>query len=406
MSITQEALGERIRGARLNIGFTQEQAAESIGLGRTALLQIEAGNRAVTSLELVKLVKLYRTDISTLLDDNSVAEDPFVVLGRVAGNRLDALPVRQEILRYLDIFREAVRLEGFIGEQSKPVLQEYRFPAPKGFGEAIDQGREMATLERKRLDLGSAPISDVAEIIAAQGVWTAATIMPDDMAGLFMSHRDIGLAILVNANHRAARRRFSYAHEYAHCLADRASHTTVTSIENASDLVEKRANAFASEFLLPEDGVLEFLDRAGKGGSSRESFILWDSATNAPVPLEQRHPARAQRITVNDVALLAHEFMVSYETAAYRLRDIRKIQKAELDELISHADIGRRLTSTLKLFNPEAEELPQQHLERQVILLALEAYRQERISSGRFRDVCEKVNLPSDELLAIAEAAA
>jgi hypothetical protein len=98
--------------------------------------------------------------------------------------------------------------------------------------------------------------------------------------------------------------------------------------------------------------------------------------------------------------------MVSYETAAYRLRDIRKIQKAELDELISHADIGRRLTSTLKLFNPEAEELPQQHLERQVILLALEAYRQERISSGRFRDVCEKVNLPSDELLAIAEAAA
>ena len=405
MSLTQETLGERLRDARLNIGLTQEQAAESIGLGRTALLQIEAGKRAVNSLELVKLARHYRTDITTLLDETPVEEDPFIVLGRVAGKRVDALPVRQEILRYLDIFREAVRLERFSGGQSKPVLQEYRFPVPKDFEEAIDQGREMATLERKRLDLGSSPIRDVAEVITAQGVWTAAATMPDDMAGFFIRHRDIGLAILVNAKHRAARRRFSYAHEYAHCLADRARQTTVTSIENASDLVEKRANAFASEFLLPEDGVLEFLGRIGKGGSSRESFVLWDSATNAPVPLEKRHPARVQRITVNDVALLAHEFMVSYETAAYRLRDIRKIQQTELAELISQTEIGRRLMNTLKLFNPEAEELPQQHLERQVILLAMEAYRQEHISAGRFRDVCEKVNLPCDELLEIAEAA-
>ena len=404
MSITQESLGERLRDARLNIGLTQDQAGETTGLGRAALLQIEAGNRAVTSLALVKLAKLYRTDISTLLADHPVNDDPFVVLGHAAGNRLDGPPVRQEILRYLDIFREAVRLEAFIGQKSRPVLQEYRFPAPKSFEQAINQGREMGSLERKRLDLGSAPIRDAAEVIASQGVWTAASTMPDDIAGLFMCHRDIGLAILVNTKHRAARRRFSYAHEYAHCLADRASQATITSVENASDLVEKRANAFATEFLLPEDGVLEFLDRSGKGGSSREAFVLWDSATNTPVPLEMRHRARAQRITVNDVALLAHEFMVSYEAAAYRLRDLRKIQKAELEELIRNTDLGRRLTSTLKLFNSEAEELPQQHLERQVIILAIEAYRQERISAGRFRDVCDKVNFPCDDLLEIAEA--
>jgi Zn-dependent peptidase ImmA (M78 family) len=56
------------------------------------------------------------------------------------------------------------------------------------------------------------------------------------------------LVILVNSSPVRARRRFSYAHEYAHALLDRDRQVTVTSTDNAAELIEKRANAFAASF--------------------------------------------------------------------------------------------------------------------------------------------------------------
>ena len=52
MPITTAQLAERLKQARLQAGLTQEQAAGAIGVPRTALVQMEGGNRAVSSLEL------------------------------------------------------------------------------------------------------------------------------------------------------------------------------------------------------------------------------------------------------------------------------------------------------------------------------------------------------------------
>ena len=74
-----------------------------------------------------------------------------------------------------------------------------------------------------------------------------------------VQHHSIGLGILVNAAHSRARKRFSYAHEFAHALMDREAEITVSSAENASQLIEKRANAFAAAFLMPRGGIAEAL---------------------------------------------------------------------------------------------------------------------------------------------------
>jgi Zn-dependent peptidase ImmA (M78 family) len=52
---------------------------------------------------------------------------------------------------------------------------------------------------------------------------------------------------------------FSYAHEYAHSLADRDVASLVSKRENRSELGEVRANAFAAAFRLPDDEVRAFM---------------------------------------------------------------------------------------------------------------------------------------------------
>ena len=73
----------------------------------------------------------------------------------------------------------------------------YPTPAPRTVGETITQGEQVATQERKRLGLGHAPLADMAELIANQGIWAAAVSLPDAMSGLFLRHAAIGMAILV-----------------------------------------------------------------------------------------------------------------------------------------------------------------------------------------------------------------
>lgn len=66
--ITQQILAARLRIAREKLGLTQEQVAESIKVPRTAIVQIEAGNRKVSTLELASLAEVYGRTISSFFD--------------------------------------------------------------------------------------------------------------------------------------------------------------------------------------------------------------------------------------------------------------------------------------------------------------------------------------------------
>ena len=99
--------------------------------------------------------------------------------------------------------------------------------------------------------------------------------LTEDMSGLFTNHPSVGLCILVNYAHTRARKRFSYAHEYAHALLDRTSTATVSLEANRTELSEVRANAFAATFLLPRAGVWEFLHGRAKAGPSHVEQMVY-----------------------------------------------------------------------------------------------------------------------------------
>ena len=235
------ALAQRLREAREARGLTQEQAAEAVGLARSAVVRIETGNRSVSTLELARFAELYRRPVGDFFSEQALDEDVSLVLYRsfpVLGQE----DVRSAVDRVLDICRAGMGLEQLLGwnEAGASTPQHELGPASNAYG-AVRQGLAVAARERQRLGLADRPIADMAELISTQGIWATGAGLPDDVSGLFLHHRSVGMAILVNYQHQPARKRFSYTHEYGHVLMDRAEQITVSSSDNANELIEKRA---------------------------------------------------------------------------------------------------------------------------------------------------------------------
>jgi Zn-dependent peptidase ImmA (M78 family)/transcriptional regulator with XRE-family HTH domain len=406
MPIDPVALGERLKQARINCGLTQEQVAEHLEIPRTAVVGIEAGSRAVSTLELTKLATLYRQTVADLLNEAANEEDICVVLHRIDQDFVDDPNAKKEVSRHMEICREGSTLKDLLGIPTEDGPPEYSIAPPRSTMDAVEQGNLAAAQERRRLGLGNNPLPDLAKLIAAQGIWAAKAVLPDEMSGLFLHHHSIGLAILINKHHPRPRRRFSFAHEYAHALMDRRAAATVSTVSNRSDLIEVRANAFAASFLLPGEGVLAFLHHRRKALPSREEQIVYDpsaSQASALVMARSRVSASSAKVAYQDVAAIKCYFGTSYQAACYRMKSLGLVSKDELQELLEKEEFADKafVLADLKDDEPKDDDV----LRLQVINLAIEAYRREEISQGRLREISSVLGISAAELVRLAEAA-
>ena len=65
-------IAEKLREARLKLGFSQDFVAQSLGVSRTVITQIELGNRKITSDEIVGLCKLYHLSADYILNTDNI----------------------------------------------------------------------------------------------------------------------------------------------------------------------------------------------------------------------------------------------------------------------------------------------------------------------------------------------
>ena len=409
MSFNPHILGRRLREARENCGLSQQVAADSIGIPRTAVTQLEAGNRAVSTLELAQLAELYKRPVADFFGEQPLHEDDLLVaLHRLAPGLDTRSDIKEQVERCLSLCREGCSLEKLLGRSPRSGPPAYNLPAPRTASEAVRQGEQVAIQERKRLGLGQTPIADMGELISDQGIWSSGVNLPDEMSGLFLRHTSIGMAILVNFDHVQGRKRFSYAHEYAHALLDRDRTATVSTRDNASELIEKRANAFAAALLMPGEGVTEFLRALDKGLPSRYEQTIFDVATEGRIDTQTRPVPGSQAITHQDAALLAHHFGVSYQAATYRLRSLNLVSQPECAKLLERESEGKGFLDFLRMLDdldkPESRERQDRELKSQVVHLAIEAYRREEISRGKLLDLSKKLELPGRKLIELAEA--
>lgn len=415
MAITQTDLGQRLRAARDACRLTQEDVAQHLGLSRPAIVQIEAGNRSVSSLELAKLARLFGRDIGELIADELFDADanPLAALFRAQSDIASDPAVLDQVRRCMALARELTNLERLLGiDRESATAVSYELHAPRSRADAIRQAQRLAHDERQRLGLGITPLPDLAELLESQGVRTAAVHLPDTISGATLRSRETGLFVLFNERHAAVRRRFSLAHEYAHVIADHDRLGLVSRTVDRDDLLEVRANTFAANFLMPKEGVVQFIANLGKGMPSRLREELFDEAEAYDV--EARPKPGTQSIQVYDVVLLAHHFQVSALAALYRLRNLglvrlddrgpRREAVARLGghgpfELLKEQCERRSQSIARRLGLPPLDDASSvEPFRHRFLSLALEAYRRDEITRGKLRELARLVGMERGEL--------
>lgn len=108
--ISREGLGERLREARKYLGLKQEEVAAYLKIPRTALVDIESGERRVEAIELTRLAKLYQQPVSYFIGEDAAAAalPPSVAhLARQAAELSDT--DREELSRFVEYLRARSR---------------------------------------------------------------------------------------------------------------------------------------------------------------------------------------------------------------------------------------------------------------------------------------------------------
>jgi Zn-dependent peptidase ImmA (M78 family)/DNA-binding XRE family transcriptional regulator len=394
MPLTREELGRRIRSARESCGLTQEQLGEAVELSRIAISQIESGSRSVSSIELDRIANAVGRDIKAFFTDAFVEQDALAALFRTEAQLAEQTELRHALQDCLALGREMTNLERLLEiDRAQLRAAAYELSAPKSRWDAIQQGQHIAIDERQRLGLGVSPIGDLIELFESQGVRTGLVTLPDNISGLTLWDDKIGIFVVINSDHPALRRRFSLAHEYAHVLIDRERSGAISRAENRTELLEVRANAFAAEFMMPTEGVVQFVHALGKGGASRAQVAVFDEAD--VVQVEQRAVPGSQDIQLYDVALLAHHFGASRISALYRLKNLRLIDEREFQRLKSEEDTGagRAIADFLAAADPVEERETQDEFRRRFLGLALEANRREEITQSKLTELAAMVGI-------------
>lgn len=69
----RKRLGEKLKQAREYVGYSQDEVANFLRIPRTAVTNMESGQRKVDALELKRLAELYRQPVTHFTGDDDVA---------------------------------------------------------------------------------------------------------------------------------------------------------------------------------------------------------------------------------------------------------------------------------------------------------------------------------------------
>jgi transcriptional regulator with XRE-family HTH domain len=413
----REPLATNLRKARENRGLSQAAVAKKLRLSRSLVAQIELANRPVTADELAKFADLYGTPAVDLAGTRVATDDPVTVtLLNLAPALIKESGVQSGIHAVLGELMATSHLERLVERPGHAGPPTYPMPSPRTLTDAIRQGKEIAEHERTRLGLRDAPLTSLADLCAAQGVPVFALKLPDTLSGLFIAHASVGRAIVVNLGHNAVDQGLAIAHSYAHAVCEPMGTIRVCTKANANELIERRAAAFGTAFLLPASGIVDMVRRLGKGQGSRQVQWIFDAATERSVRAEERSTPGSQLITYLDVASIARRFGTGYRLAVSRLLgqglisdvDSTRLLKPKLVELA--AEWLTLFSSRAASPHPAYHVLTLSDLNAERAYMAIEACRRGLITKTELAEEAltlelQVSGLSQSKLLEFAEAA-
>jgi Zn-dependent peptidase ImmA (M78 family) len=248
MAIDLTLLGSKLAKYRGQLTESVAEVAGATGIDAPRLTLIEAGKAEPTGDEILILADHYRCDFKFFISNDQVA--PFEqteTLYRAHGNDFT-----KQDRRAVQDFLYLCETEAFLMQELGIQTLAFEFQ-PKG-GYFKGQGEEAAARLRAALGYADRAVPrDIYEEFRRVGVHVFRRQLGNsNISGLFIMHPVAGPCALVNLSEDIYRQRFSAAHEMAHAIFDYA-HGASVSYERPGqgDMLETRANRFASCFLMP-----------------------------------------------------------------------------------------------------------------------------------------------------------
>ncbi len=340
-------IGTAVKALRRRMGITQAQLADHLGVHHAQTVsQIEKGERALKSTDLVRLAAVFHVTPLDLLSGELPTEGPFV-LWRGTG---DGAARADEEARFLKRCRSFAFVEERAGEPATTRLPRYpldlattRFEDTEGIAEDV----------RNALQLGDVPAPGLRANL--ENRWRVKVLEDVLRSGSGAATiGDFGCAVLENAQEPPSRRAFSLAHELFHLLtweavARHADHLS----EDQERRNEQLANAFAAALLMPSRVV-----SVGYGA---------------------RPPAR-----LVDLVPLAQSLGVSLPALLWRLVALRRLARESVERFLDPANPWGATDPGWK--PPRTVEHP---VPPRFVALAYTVYMRGEISIGRLAELLE-----------------
>lgn len=348
-------IGKRLKQAREALGYTQEQVAEELKIGRPRYSDIENGKRDLPLRGLYRFCEFFGKPLDYFLKEKLAIETGFKVLFRkTEGDR----EVARIISEFENLSEKMYELEEIMEIHIKPSIpKDYEYEKNRLWF----WGKHYANQERNRLNLGQAPIRNLDQILEEKcGLKIFYLPIPDERGifGMFTFDENRGGCILVNANPTPGNQLFSLAHEYAHFIFHKGRLGIISFEREENTLDERLANIFASEFLMPENAVSDLFN----------------------IRIKKR-----REVTAEDVIYLADYFSVSFRAMVYRLNNLRLLSNKKKEDLIDETWIAAVRRS---MGIPEPE-MGRSKFPPLYIHLCIKTYQKNRITTSKFAEFLE-----------------
>ncbi len=246
-------IGENIRRLRKERGMTIKELADAVGLKESTLSLIERGKRRLNIDTFLKIVDALGVSAKLLLsEERNAVSKLFRTQHRFSKDEKEDLlfveALSHDVEEVMDKFSRLTNI------QLTPSTPFYEKPSTLKI-------REIAYAEREEL-LGSRIKFDYYEL--ARALESKRKVLVFNIAFKSQSLSGISLKnqyrmIFVNEHHLAVRKKFSLLHEYAHHLFHLRDNDFIADRKSRRDPVEKEANLFASEFLIPSPTLKQLI---------------------------------------------------------------------------------------------------------------------------------------------------
>jgi Zn-dependent peptidase ImmA (M78 family)/transcriptional regulator with XRE-family HTH domain len=340
------SIGRAIRKRREALRVTQASLAQEAGFSvQQTLSEIENGRREVKAHELMRIARALHTEMDVLL-----GIEPERVEHRVLWRRGARPEDRSREAQLLERCRRYAQLEEWCGEEPAQALPNYQFDPASASDDLVSDLTEQT---RRALELGSIPAATLERTLEdTYGVKIFVEILEGDQAAACV-RSDLGAAVLLNGADVPWRRNFSLAHEVFHLVTWEAVERAWTRGPRGDDDepawyngVERWANQFAAQLLLPGDAVRTRLRPYVEHG----------------------------QITFEQLVSVARDFEVSAEAFVYRLRDLNIIGRDRVEKTLYDAEFQRVKREVMRHLRDERVRMSSAWYPERYMKLAMRAF--------------------------------